>query len=495
MKKPVQIALMAVTMVLIASFCSQPLVILVHAESSSDDWPTFNHDSAHTGYSSSEAPLTNQTLWNFTTGGAVESSPVVANGIVYVGSDDGYIYALDASTGTKVWSYNTYGPVQSAATVLNGVVYVGGFHSHAVFALNASSGALIWNSPTISVYPNEISSTSVENGLVYVCVRNGGYGGGLRVLNATTGDLVWTYAPKALVYSSPAVYDGIVYFGSDSGYMFALDAVSGNLIWSCGILQNGTSSNSASQPIDCSVSVGDGLVYLGTAAQTVLALNASTGAFVWSSKVKGYIAFTTVVDANGTVYVSSTIGGTQNELNYGGISALNAKSGKLLWTDTLGSVEHSSPAVANGVIFVGSDNATASGPNFMLNTIGGIFYALNATTGATIWKYTTGGPVFSSPAIANGVVFVGSNDGNVYAFGSAVSQPSPSPTQTPSPTASQSPSSSPTPTQSPTISPVPSVPEFPSWFALPLAIVMVLTVVFARRENRKHRFTPRFRMH
>ena len=64
---------------------------------------------------------------------------------------------------------------------------------------------------------------------------------------------------------------------------------------------------------------------------------------------------------------------------------------------------YSSPAVANGVVYVGSDD--------------GNVYALNASTGAKLWSYTTGSYVDSSPAVANGVVYVGSSDGNVYAFG------------------------------------------------------------------------------
>jgi len=63
----------------------------------------------------------------------------------------------------------------------------------------------------------------------------------------------------------------------------------------------------------------------------------------------------------------------------------------------------SSPAVANGVVYVGSfDNNV---------------YALNAKTGAKLWSYTTGSYVWSSPVVVNGTVYVGSYDGNVYAFG------------------------------------------------------------------------------
>jgi PGF-CTERM protein len=85
--------------------------------------------------------------------------------------------------------------------------------------------------------------------------------------------------------------------------------------------------------------------------------------------------------------------------------ALNATTGAKLWNYTTGSSVYSSPAVANGVVYVGSeDNNT---------------YALNATTGAKLWNYTTGSGVFSSPAVANGTVYVGSVDGNVYAIGNA----------------------------------------------------------------------------
>jgi outer membrane protein assembly factor BamB len=64
---------------------------------------------------------------------------------------------------------------------------------------------------------------------------------------------------------------------------------------------------------------------------------------------------------------------------------------------------YSSPAVANGVVYVGSYDKNV--------------YALNAKTGAKLWSYTTGGGVYTSPSVANGLVYVGSDDGNVYAFG------------------------------------------------------------------------------
>jgi outer membrane protein assembly factor BamB len=63
--------------------------------------------------------------WSYATGGAVQSSPAVANGVVYIGSDDFKVYALNAKTGAKLWSYLTGNKVDSSPAVSNGVVYVG----------------------------------------------------------------------------------------------------------------------------------------------------------------------------------------------------------------------------------------------------------------------------------------------------------------------------------------------------------------------------------
>jgi outer membrane protein assembly factor BamB len=111
----------------------------------------------------------------------------------------------------------------------------------------------------------------------------------------------------------------------------------------------------------------------------------------------GDAVFSSPAVANGVVYVGSDYPGNK-------VYALNASTGALLWSYTTGGGVNSSPAVANGVVYVGSfdDNV----------------YALNASTGAKLWSYTTGGPIiWSSPAVVNGVVYVGSYDGKVYAFG------------------------------------------------------------------------------
>ena len=128
------------------------------------DWPMFRHDLQHTGYSASPAPSTNQTLWNYTTGGFVSSSPAVADGKVYVGSYDNNTYCFDAATGAKVWNFTTGGNMHSSPAVADGKVYACSY-DRKVYCLNALTGASIWNFTT----GDEVhGSPAVADGTVYI---------------------------------------------------------------------------------------------------------------------------------------------------------------------------------------------------------------------------------------------------------------------------------------------------------------------------------------
>jgi outer membrane protein assembly factor BamB len=134
-------------------------------------------------------------------------------------------------------------------------------------------------------------------------------------------------------------------------------------------------------------------VLVGVGSFGVCALNAATGAKVWSfATVLPSTLFSSPAVANGVVYVGSFDGS---------VYALNARTGAKLWSFATGGAVVSSPAVANEVVYVGSDDNS--------------LYAFDALTGGFLWGAETGGPVKSSPAVANGVVYVGSNDNNLDA--------------------------------------------------------------------------------
>ena len=343
------------------------------------DWPMFHNDLQHTGYAASPAPNTNQTLWTYATSEAMRSSPAVVDGVVYVGSNDHKVYALNAATGASIWNYTTGEPVESSPAVVDGVVYVGS-NDNKTYALNATTGALIW-SYTTGKYVT--SSPAVVGGVVYI----GSYDKKIYALNAATGASIWNYTTGAEIASSPAVADGKVYVGSSDTKVYCLNASTGGSIW------NYTTYNS----VTSSPAVADGRVYVGSWDASVYCLNASTGARIWQYADVSILSSPAVAD--GKVFVGQGGGYPRTQ-----ICALDAATGTSIWNYTTGSSVNSSPAVSDGKVYAGSYD--------------GKVYCLNAATGALVWSYTTGSAVYSSPAIANGVVYIGSFD-KVYAFSAA----------------------------------------------------------------------------
>lgn len=108
------------------------------------DWTMFRSDPSHSGAGAGNPVLTPTLLWKDTLGAFVHSSPTVADGVVYVGSGDDNLYALNAATGSQIWSYNTSAYVESSPAIVNSVVYVGSYDGD-VYALNAATGAFSWS--------------------------------------------------------------------------------------------------------------------------------------------------------------------------------------------------------------------------------------------------------------------------------------------------------------------------------------------------------------
>ena len=118
------------------------------ASSSTDDWTMFRNDPSHSGTTTGNSPTNSaKLLWNFTTMQGVLSSPAVANGYVFAGSDDGAVYCLNSSNGKLVWYYPTGSEVESSPAIDDGCVYVGCDDGN-VYALNATNGAKLWNYTT-----------------------------------------------------------------------------------------------------------------------------------------------------------------------------------------------------------------------------------------------------------------------------------------------------------------------------------------------------------
>jgi outer membrane protein assembly factor BamB len=224
--------------------------------------------------------------------------------------------------------------------------------------------------------------------------------GKILCLNATTGALIWKHEiQNCSIDSSPAISNNKVYIGtillSGNGTMYCLNETTGEEFW------NTTTEGYIEYSIP---TIDNNNVYIGTTYYWqpkygwVYCLNAENGSVHWRYQTNDYIKSTPAV-AYGNVYI-----GSDDTYLY----CLNADNGSMIWRfETIAAVD-SSPAVADGKVIFGSG---LSG-----GLIDGHVYCLNAETGEEIWRYHTNGPVRSSPAIVNGTLYICSYDGNVYAF-------------------------------------------------------------------------------
>ncbi len=182
-------------------------------------------------------------------------------------------------------------------------------------------------------------------------------------LNASTGQQFWN---NTCYDSTPAVYNGYVYCNA-VGLIEALNASTGAIIWQTNIDDSASWSRSPT--------VSEGVVFMA-GSSGLYALNASSGAQIWKLPTQGNFGITTV-PARWGVYVYFSGSGVINtngspSVYSHGVYALNASTGQTIWCHDLGSITFSSPSVVDGVAFVGSSDS---------------LYAYNATTGGKMWNY------------------------------------------------------------------------------------------------------------
>ena len=329
-------------------------------------------------------------LWRYETGGNGDSAPTVSNGAVYVGSWDGHIHALDAATGDILWQnqVNREGSADSSPAVSGGIVYVGSWDGH-IYALDAATGELRWHHKVGERGSSGSSSPAVSGGVAYFVGWSGGSvlrlgRASVFALDAVTGNLLWRFGFGDYTPSSPAVSGGAVYVGSRDD-LYALNAATGDTLW----------SYQTDGIVDSSPAVSGGAVYVGSDDHHLYALHAANGALLWRYQTDGRVDSSPAV-SGGVVYVGS---------RDGHLYALDAATGDLLWRYNTGGREESSPVVSGGVVYVGSDDHH--------------LYALDAATGDLLWRYNAGSRAGASPVVSGGVVYMGSDSGALHAIAAA----------------------------------------------------------------------------
>lgn len=359
------------------------------------------------------APAAVRNGWPYDAGGAVYTRPFVISGVVYVGSDNGHIYALNDSSGALLWKYpqaGHVGAVNSRPGVADHRVYAGSDDGH-VYAVDAASGRQAWQPPYDTRGRVRASPLFVE-GVVYIDSGSGYF----YALNAATGRPEWrqpVWLGPGAGGSSPGVSahgsetplgDIAIYVGGGDGHFHALNAATGVSLWRFPAKARTWIGAAYSQP---SVSPDGRTVYVGLGDGHIYALNAADGTRRWEFPAPGQPSIAAVdsqpaVSADGlTVYLASGRS----------VFALNATNGRL-WSSWRpdpvrlpSAVGNSGPVVTqNGSVYIGS---------------GADVYCLDAADGGFCWSrpFQTSSRVVTTPVINNnGDVYVGTQDGNVYAL-------------------------------------------------------------------------------
>jgi outer membrane protein assembly factor BamB len=289
--------------------------------------------------------------WFFDAKSPFYGSPTVANGVVYILTYNYTVHAFDAATGARLWSVvvgkpSVGYPNQSTPVVVNNVVYIGSGNDY-LYALDATNkGALLWKAATGGPIN---SSPAVVNGVVYV----GSTDGNLYAFDAPTGTQLWTAATGSSIMATPAVVNGNVYIGSTDGTFYVFNA-SGCGNATCSPIWTYATGNQ----IFSSAAVANGVVYVGSNDDKLYAFNAAgcgntTCPPTWTASVGNTLSAainSSPSVANGVVYVGS---------NNGNLYAFNATgcgntTCSSIWTYPTGGAVKSSPAIANGFIFFGS---------------------------------------------------------------------------------------------------------------------------------------------
>ncbi len=403
-----------------------------------------NNSGVFTGASITKAP---SKKWSFKTGGRIYSSPIVANGTVYIGSDDHSLYAIEKSNGKLKWKFTTNGWIRSTPALFKGTLFSLSYDG-VFYAVDAKTGRRKWlfktngerqyEAPGIhGLLPADqmitddwdtyLSSPAIAREKVYF----GSGDGNVYALNVKDGKEIWHFKTGGVVHSSPAVSEGLVYIGSWDRNLYALDASNGKEKWRFTTGNDTVYYNQVG--IQGSPVVSDSLLYFGCRDSHIYCLNKYTGNERWSFDAKGSWVIVTptlydgklyaatsdshrflildpltgnVLSENDTkTYVFGSPVATKNVVyvpTFGGsLMAFDSNSAKLLWIwETKAAKDNNQDALNED----GYYNAN-------------IFFSRNAAdTPSEMNRIYSVGSILSTPWVQNGTIYFGSTDSTVYAL-------------------------------------------------------------------------------
>ncbi|QEC67739.1 PQQ-binding-like beta-propeller repeat protein [Panacibacter ginsenosidivorans] len=364
----------------------------------------FRGNAAHNkNYAGQDDNVFNKISWTFKTGAAVRSTAIAVNDIVYFGSNDGYLYALEKKTGELKWKFNCGSSVSSSPAYSTGLIYILS-EQQILFAINANDGNLNWQKSIGEDKPYDwgfdyyFPSPAINTDTLLIASADGK----VLSLNKQNGKSYWEFKAQHFIRATPALKDGWIYIGDTNGDMYALDSKTGKQKWvykTFGSLLNNDTIGFDRKAILGSAVVEDDAVVFGSRDGFLYCVNRFDGTLRWKfdHKVSWVISSPSVV--NGHVITGTSDGHF--------VQSVNIKTGQEKWRTYGTAPLWSSPLVVGNNVYIGGNE--------------GVLYCIDINTGEKqAHPFCINSKIFSSPVVGDNKMYFGADNGLFYCLENTV---------------------------------------------------------------------------
>lgn len=356
------------------------LILSLTAGPNQQDWPLFRGDMLQSGYiAQATFPDKPEQLWKITVPEGVDSTAAIIGEVVYLGTIDGNLLALNLKDGKQLWKYATKAvQLKASAAVKDGIVVIGDGEG-IIHAVDAKTGEKKW---TVTTNGEIISSANISADNKVLIGSNDEH---LYCLDLKTGKEYWKYKIEGPINGSPGIVEGLTFVAGCDGILHVIKLADGKVVHK--VPMGGPSGASAAIE-------GDRL-YVGNMERSFLCIDWKKGEVVWEYEPPKTASFySSAAIADGIAVV-----GARDRKIHG----INMKDGKGAWVfQTRGRVDCSPIILGNKVYCPSGD---------------GILYCLELKTGKKLWQQPLGAQVAASCAYGSGKLVISNGDGAVFCFG------------------------------------------------------------------------------
>ncbi|MEP6844508.1 MAG: PQQ-binding-like beta-propeller repeat protein [Panacibacter sp.] len=358
----------------------------------------FRGNPAHNkNYSGADDKLFNKVSWTFKTGGAIRSTAITVNDIVYFGSSDRYLYALNKTTGKLQWKLNCGSSLTSSPAYSKGLIYILS-EQQKLFAIQANNGKIVWEKSIGEDKPYDwgfdyyFPSPVINNDTLLIASADGK----VLALNKESGKSFWEFKARHFIRATPALLKGWIYVGDTDGDMYALDSKTGQLKWVYHTYGSSLINDSIGfdrKAILSSAVVEDDAVVFGGRDGFLYCLNRFDGTLRWKfdNKVSWVVSSPSIV--KGQIITGTSDGHF--------VQSVNIKSGEEKWRVYSAAPLWSSPLVVGNYIYIGGNE--------------GVLHCIDIYTGEKLpHPFCINAKIFSSPVVSSEKMYLGADDGIFY---------------------------------------------------------------------------------